>query len=66
MTNRAICGALIFRFKNGEKIFEETDKTEINFHAKEKGTYRTEVYLDSLGAPFDKMPWISAEPIYIR
>ncbi|MDQ3374873.1 MAG: hypothetical protein M3521_13420 [Acidobacteriota bacterium] len=53
-------------FKNGEKIFEETDKTEINFHAKEKGTYRTEVYLDSLGAPFDKMPWIISNPIYVK
>ncbi len=53
-------------FKNGEKVFEESEKTEINFHAKEKGTFRTEVYLDSLGAPFDKMPWIISNPIYVK
>ncbi len=53
-------------FKNGEKIHEETSAARINFPAKEKGTYRTEVYLDSLGEPFDKMPWIISNPIYIR
>lgn len=53
-------------FKNGEKIFEEGGKSEIVFEAKEKGTYRVEVYLDALGSPFDKMPWIFSNPIYIR
>ena len=53
-------------FKNGEKVFQDTGKTEINFHAEEKGTYRVEVYLDSLGAPFDKMPWIISNPIYVK
>ncbi len=53
-------------FKNGEKIHEETDAAQINFSVKEKGTYRTEVYLDSLGEPFDKMPWIISNPIYVR
>ncbi len=53
-------------FKNGEKIFEEKDATQINFPAREKGTYRTEVYLDILGAPFDKMPWIISNPIYVK
>ncbi len=58
--------ARIVIFKNGEKVFEETNKTEINFHVKEKGTYRTEVYIDSLGSPFDKMPWIISNPIYVK
>lgn len=53
-------------FKNGEKVFEESGKTEIAFEAKEKGAYRTEVYLDVLGSPFDKMPWILSNPIYVR
>lgn len=53
-------------FKNGEKVFEEGGKSEIIFEAKEKGTYRVEVYLDQLGSPFDKMPWIFSNPIYIR
>jgi hypothetical protein len=31
-----------------------------------QGTYRVEVYLDQLGPPFDKMPWIISNPIYVR
>jgi len=53
-------------FKNGEKIHEETGAAQINFPIKERGTYRAEVYLDSLGEPFDKMPWIISNPIYVR
>lgn len=30
------------------------------------GVYRVEVYLDELGEPFDKMPWILSNPIYVR
>ncbi len=58
--------ARIVIFKNGEKVFEETGKTEINFQVKERGTYRAEVYLDSLDALFDKMPWIISNPIYVK
>lgn len=50
-------------FRNGEKVFEETG-TEINFEAREKGAYRTEVYLDSIN--FNQMPWIISNPIYLR
>lgn len=53
-------------FKNGEQVHEETSQAQISFPAKETGTYRTEIYLDSLGAPFDKMPWIISNPIYIK
>ncbi len=53
-------------FKNGEKIFESGENTEAVFDAKEPGVYRTEVYLDALGSPFDKMPWIVSNPIYIK
>ena len=53
-------------FKNGEKIYEENNVAQISMPIKEKGTYRTEVYLNSLGAPFDKMPWIISNPIYVR
>lgn len=53
-------------FKNGEQIFEAKDVTQINFEAKERGAYRVEVYLEQLGAPFDKMPWIISNPIYVR
>ena len=53
-------------FKNGEKIFETGVTTEIVFEAKEAGAYRVEVYLDALGNPFDKMPWIISNPIYVH
>lgn len=53
-------------FKNGEKIHEETGAAQINFPVKEKGTYRAEVYLAALGTPFDKMPWIISNPIYVK
>lgn len=53
-------------FKNGAKIFEEDNNTGIVFEAEEAGAYRVEVYLDALGSPFDKMPWIISNPIYVR
>ncbi len=53
-------------FKNGEKLYEETGAAQIKISVKEKGTYRAEVYLDALGEPFDKMPWIISNPIYVR
>lgn len=49
-------------FKNGEKIFEDAEKNEIIYEAKEKGIYRTEIYLDDLS----EMPWIISNPIYVR
>lgn len=53
-------------FKNGEKISEISETKEINFAVSEKGTYRVEVYLDSLGSSFDQMPWIISNPIYVK
>ena len=53
-------------FKNGAKISETAETSEVNFQAREKGVYRVEVYLDSLGTPFDKMPWIISNPIYVK
>mgnify|MGYP001446321853 CR=1 FL=1 len=50
-------------YRNGEVFFEAAG-TEINFEATEKGTYRVEAYLDSLG--FTEMPWIMSNPIYLR
>lgn len=53
-------------FKNGEKVSETSGTAEANFRASAPGTYRTEVYLDALGAPFDRTPWIISNPIYVR
>lgn len=52
-------------FRNGEKI-SETTGTESAFEVSEKGTYRAEAYLDQLGSPFDKMPWVMSNPIYVK
>lgn len=53
-------------YRNGEKVHEESETTEMNFETKERGTYRVEVYLDSLGSSFNSMPWIISNPIYIK
>jgi len=53
-------------FRNGEKYFESQETGEISLDAKESGTYRVELYLDQLGSPFDKMPWIISDPIYVK
>ena len=68
-TNLKIAAPQIARFvvfKNGEKIYEETGAAQTNYPIKEKGTYRAEIYLDSLGEPFYKMPWIMSNPIYVK
>lgn len=58
--------ARIVIFKNGEKVGEQANAAQFDFPVKEKGTYRTEVYLDNLGMNFDRMPWIISNPIYVR
>lgn len=53
-------------FRNGEKVSETSENTEIVFPIHEPGTYRVEVYLNALGSPFDRMPWIISNPIYVK
>lgn len=57
-------------FKNGEKIFDtrgdSVDYRDYAIEARGPGAYRVEVYLPKLGDPFDKMPWIISNPIYVR
>ncbi len=53
-------------YKNGEKVSEIKESMDAVFDAKEKGTYRVEIYLDALGRNFDKTPWIISNPIYVR
>ena len=53
-------------FQNGEKISESEDVANLELDIHEPGVYRVEVYLDQLGPPFDKMPWIISNPIYVR
>lgn len=53
-------------FRNGEKVFETGGDTKAEFRVSTSGTYRAEVYLDALGAPFDAMPWVISNPIYVK
>jgi len=52
-------------FKNGQ-TFKETIADSITTDQLDYGVYRVEVYRDDLGPPFDKMPWIISNPIYVR
>lgn len=58
--------ATIAIFRNGEKVAEESGVSMMRFKPSGPGVYRTEVYFDGLGAPFDEMPWIISNPIWIR
>jgi len=58
--------ARIVLFKDGSKISESSEVREWKFQPKERGTYRVEVFMDSLGKPFDRLPWIISNPIYVR
>jgi hypothetical protein len=55
----------IVLLRNGTKVSETPDTTEAFFMPKESGAYRVEVFLDSLGKPFEQMPWITSNPIYV-
>lgn len=53
-------------FRDGKIAHQSEITSEIMLKADKPGTYRVEVYLDQLGPPFDKMPWIISNPIYVR
>ena len=53
-------------FRNGEKFKEESDTAISEVRNAQPGVYRVEVYRDDLGPPFDKMPWIISNPIYLK
>ncbi len=52
--------------RNGDRLFEEANTTSVEVDLSGPEGYRVEVYLDQLGPPFDKMPWIISNPIYVR
>lgn len=51
---------------NGHEVAGMTETTSLRFSPKEPGAYRVEVYQEMLGKPFDRMPWIISNPIYVR
>lgn len=59
-------GSRFVAYKDGALIFESPVVDTFKFNSQGSGTYRIEVYRDDLGPPFDKMPWIISNPIYVR
>jgi len=58
--------ARVLLLKDGERIHEVNGVNQLDFVAKEKGSYRVEVYLPQLGKPVGEQPWIISNPIYVR
>lgn len=52
--------------RNGAEVARFESASEFASTVTEPGAYRVEVYLDNLGEPFDKAPWIMSNPIYVR
>jgi hypothetical protein len=57
--------ARIVIFKDGQ-VFKEQIGSSVATDQLNDGAYRIEVYRDDLGPPFDKMPWIISNPVYVR
>lgn len=58
--------ARVVLFKDGEIIKDDQHVRSQEFVAKEKGSYRVEVYLPQLGKPVSDNPWIISNPIYVK
>jgi len=58
--------ARIVLLKDGQQVSEAGSAKQLAFMPREPGTYRVEVFQDGLGKPFDSLPWIMSNPIYVR
>lgn len=56
----------IMLLKDGAAIKDDSGVNGLEFVAKEKGSYRVEVYLPQLPGPIGKQPWIISNPIYVK
>jgi hypothetical protein len=56
----------IVLFRNGQAVEEAPDVLSKEFTVNQRGVYRVEVYLDTLGSSFTTRPWIISNPIYIE
>jgi hypothetical protein len=56
----------IVLLKDGIAIHEVSATDRLEFVAREKGSYRVEVYLPQLPKPAGDQPWIISNPIYVR
>ena len=58
--------ARIVLLKDGAQIHQLDGTNQMTFVAKEKGSYRVEVYPSQLPKPVSSQPWILSNPIYVR
>lgn len=58
--------ARIVLLKDGVVIQDTSGVNKMEFGAREKGSYRVEVYLPQLPKPASDQPWIITNPIYVR
>jgi len=58
--------ARILLLKDGAQVQEATGVNRMDFVAKERGSYRVEVYLPQLPKPAGEQPWIISNPIYVK
>jgi hypothetical protein len=58
--------ARIVLLRNGEKVSETANATDVAYDATAPGEYRVEVYREGLGSDFDNIPWILSNPIYVK
>ena len=58
--------ARIVLLKDGAQIQDVSGGNHLKFVAREKGSYRVEVYLPQLPKPAGDQPWIISNPIYVR
>jgi hypothetical protein len=55
-------------YRNGVAVDDSLEQytSRLESVVTEPGVYRVEVYGNDLGPPFDRMPWIISNPIYVR
>ena len=58
--------ASVVLMKDGQRFKEASAVSKLKTEQLHGGVFRVEVYRDDLGPPFDKMPWIISNPIYVR
>jgi hypothetical protein len=55
-------------YGNGLPVYDSKEEydNDVQFTVTEPGAYRVEAYRSGLDAPFDTIPWIISNPIYVR
>jgi hypothetical protein len=66
LSARAAVKARFVFYRDGRQIRESSDTEAADLLVNERGVYRVEVYLDSLGELLEGKPWIISNPVYVR